>query len=475
MLPLLLLLAAPDRPPNVVLIVADDMGYADAGCYGAKGVRTPHLDRLAADGTRFTNFCVAQAVCTASRAALMTGCYPNRVGLAGALNHTSRTGIHPAETLLPEMFKARGYATAHYGKWHLGTRPAFFPTRHGFDAWVGLPYSNDNGPLHPTVRGIPPLPLYHNDEVIARDPDQGGFTRLFTDKAVEFIRSNAGRPFFLYVPHVMPHVPITASDRFRGKSARGLYGDVIEELDASVGDILAAVREAGHEANTLVLFLSDNGPFLSYGDHAGSAGPFREGKLTAFEGGVRVPFLARWPGRVPAGRVCDELVTGLDLLPTLAKVCGLGPPERRIDGVDLSPLLLGRPGAAGRESFAYFSGTELHAVRAGRWKLHLPHDYLTVDGPPGTGGKPANFARMAPTAIEESGVRGIASRHGYAVRRIPQSLFDLTADPGETTDVSASHPEMVTKLLALAAEVRRDLGDSLTNTPGPGRRPAGTD
>jgi arylsulfatase A-like enzyme len=468
-------LLSADRPPNVVLIVADDMGFADAGCYGAKDIRTPHIDSLATDGTRFTGFCVAQPVCTASRAALLSGCYPNRLGLAGALNHTSTTGIHPDETLLPELLHAKGYATACYGKWHLGTRPKFFPTRHGFDEWAGLPYSNDNGPLHPTVRGIPPLPFYENDKAVETDPDQSGFTRRFTDKAVAFVRANKAKPFFLYLPHVMPHVPIFASEKFKGKSKRGVYGDVIEELDWSVGEVLKELKACDLEANTLVLFLSDNGPFLSYGTHAGNAAPFREGKLTTFEGGVRVPFLARWPGKVPAGRVCDDLFTGLDLLPTLAKVTTAGPPKAKIDGEDLSPLLLGEKGAKGREAFAYFSGAELHAVRAGKWKLHFPHDYLSVDGPPGKDGKPANHANMKPNAIEESGVRGIASRHGYKVEKIGLSLFDLSADPGESKDVSAAHPDAVKRLSALADEFRKDLGDPLTRTTGTGLRPAGQD
>lgn len=461
------------RAPNIVLIVADDMGYSDAGCYGAKDIRTPNLDRLAAEGTRFTSFCVAQPVCTASRAAIMTGCYPNRVGLSGALNHTSTIGIHPDEQLLPELLQSQGYATAHYGKWHLGTKPMFFPTRNGFDEWFGLPYSNDNGPLHPTVRGIPPLPLYTNDQVVATDPDQSQFTKLFTERAVGFIQANKSKPFFLYVPHVMPHVPIFVSDHFKGKSGRGLYGDVIEELDWGVGEILSALKRVGIENDTLVLFMSDNGPFLSYGTHAGSSQPFREGKLTTFEGGVRVPFIARWPGKVPASRVSDELVTGLDLLPTIAKLTGAGLPQAKIDGVDLSRLLLGEPDAKGRESFAYFSGSELHAVRSGKWKLHVPHEYLVVNGQPGQNGKPANFENMKPNAIEESGIRGIASRHGYRVEKLDLSLFDLSQDPAESKNIASRHPDIVSKLSALAEEFRRDLGDPLTNTKGTGLRPVG--
>jgi arylsulfatase A-like enzyme len=464
-----------DRPPNVVLIVADDMGYADAGCYGAKDVRTPHLDRLAREGTRYSNFCVAQAVCTASRAALLSGCYPNRIGLAGALNHTSTVGIHPDERLLPELFKAKGYATAHYGKWHLGTKPSFSPLKNGFDTWAGLPYSNDNGPLHPTVRGLPALPFLVDDAVVERDPDQSQFTARLTDLAVSFITANKSRPFFLYLPHVMPHVPIFASGAFRGKSGRGPYGDVIEELDSGVGKVLMAVRDLGLDRDTIVIVLSDNGPFLSYGDHAGRATPFREGKLTCFEGGVRVPFLVRWPGRVPAGRTADEFVTALDVLPTLATLCGLDRPPRTIDGIDLSPLWLGTPRARGRESFAYYAGSELHAVRAGRWKLHLAHPFLTVDGPPGRGGKPANVANAKPNAIEESGLRGIATRHGYRVESLPQTLYDLTADPGETTDVAAKHPGDVASLSKLADAFRTELGDSLTSVRGTGLRPAGRD
>ncbi len=462
--------AAPDRPPNIVLIVADDLGYSDLGCYGAKGIATPNLDRLAREGTRFTSFAVAQAVCTASRAALLTGCYPNRLGMAGALNHTSTNGLAPGETLLSEICKARGYATAAFGKWHLGHQPPFLPTRQGFDVFAGLPYSNDNGPLHPTVRGIPPLPWYENEKVVERDPDQAQFTRRLTGRAVQFIAANRQRPFFLYLPHIMPHVPIFASPGFRGGSGAGVYGDVVQELDWSVGEVLKAVRDAGMERDTLVLFLSDNGPFLSYGTHAGSSGPFREGKLTAFEGGVRVPFIVRWPGRVPAGRTSDDFITALDLLPSMARLMGAELPKARIDGLDLSGVLLGSIGAKARETFLYYSGRELHAVRKGKWKLHLAHDYLTVDGPPGRDGKPANFANMKPNAIEESGVRGIASRHGYKVENLPQSLFDLANDPGERNNVAAQHPAVVNELLVLADEARRDLGDALTNARGSNTR-----
>lgn len=465
------------RPPNVVLIVADDMGYADLGCQGARGFKTPNLDRLAGEGTRFTSFYVAQAVCTASRAALMTGCYPNRIGLQGALNHTSREGLHEAEWLLPEMFKERGYATAGFGKWHLGTARKFNPVLNGFDEWFGIPYSNDNSKFHPSLAAeMPPLPLMEGDQVVESDPDQSQFTRRFTDRAVGFIERNAGRPFFLYLPHVMPHVPIFASGPFKGRSGAGLYGDVMEELDHGVGRILEALKQFKLEENTLVIFMSDNGPFLSYGEHAGSAQPLREGKLTAFEGGVRVPCLVRWKGRVPAGRVSSEPFMAIDWMPTLAGLVGGRPPSLKYDGRSVQELLFGgsvTTEAGQREALFFYSGTELHAVRSGRWKLHFPHSYLTVAAEPGRGGKPSNWGRLAPQSISLSGVEGIASRHGYRVEKIGLSLFDLSVDPSETLDVAAEHPDVVRRLSELGEVARRDLGDGLRQVKGNGIRPVG--
>ncbi len=462
-----------DRPPNVVIIMADDLGYGDVGCYGDTTIRTPNLDQMAAEGTLFTNFYVGQSVCTASRAALLTGCYPNRIGMAGALNHTSPTGIAPAERLLSERLKRRGYATACYGKWHLGLHPPFWPTRRGFDDFFGIPYSNDNGPLHPTVPTMPPLPLYDGAEVVETDPDQGLFTRRFTERAVNFIARNRERPFFLYLPHVMPHVPIFASAEWRGKSGSGLYADVVEELDASVGTILKALKTHGIDDRTLVVFLSDNGPFLSYGEHAGSAGMLREGKLTTFEGGMRVPCIARWPSTVPAGRTVDEIVSTLDLCTTVAALAGAEPVDRRSDGIDVRPLLFGEPDSRGRTTYFYYSGTELQAIREGDWKLHLPHDYLTVAAEPGRDGKPSNFGRMKPESMALSGVRGIASRHGYRVESLPLSLYNLAVDPGETRNEAKARPDVVARLEGMAAKAREDLGDSLTGVQGRGVRPVG--
>jgi len=460
--------------PNIIVILADDLGYGDLGCFGAKQIKTPHLDQLAREGTRFTNFYVSQPVCTASRASLLTGCYANRVGLAGALNHSSRNGIHPNEQLLPELLRAQGYATAILGKWHLGHVDAFHPTRHGFDEYLGIPYSNDNSKYHPVIRGIPPLPLYDGKRVIEEDPDQSQFTRRFTERAIDFIERHHDRPFFVYLPHVMPHVPIFASDEFRGRSPAGLYGDVVEELDANVGKLLGALRRLKLDDSTLVIFLSDNGPFLSYGNHAGSAGVLREGKLTTFEGGVRVPAIMRWPQQIPAGRTCDEPLASIDLLPTLVGLARAELPERRIDGLDIWPVVAGQPGAVGPHSALYFyEGTALQAVRAGDWKLHLAHDYLTVAGPPGKDGKPSNYDNLKPESIAQSGIRGIASRHGYDVRRLELSLFNLRDDPGERTNLAAKHPDVVKRLMEFVEQARSDLGDSSVDRPGKNLRPAG--
>ena len=468
---------AEGRAPNVVLILADDLGYADLGSFGAEKIRTPNLDRLAAEGRRFTSFYVSQAVCSASRASLMSGCYANRVGMQGALNHTSREGIHPDEWLMPEMLRKAGYATAAFGKWHLGTRPRFHPMENGFDEFAGIPYSNDNSKYHPSLAAeMPPLPFYDGKEIAETDPDQSQFTQRFTDRALRFIEANRSRPFFLYLPQVMPHVPIFASAAWKGKSAAGLYGDVVEELDDSVGRILTALKQHGIEQDTLVIFFSDNGPFLSYGNHAGSAKPLREGKLTSYEGGVRVPCVMRWPGRIPAGTVCAEPVVEFDLLPTLAALCGGELSKAKIDGQNIAPLLEGRDGATSpHEALFFYSGDELQAVRAGRWKLHFEHDYISTDGEVGRDGKPGRFGRLKPQSITQSGVSGIATRHGYVVKRQNKALYDLQADPGEETDVSAAHPEIVQQLEKHAQAMRGDLGDALTKTQATGARAVGKD
>ncbi len=461
--------------PNIVLIFTDDLGYGDLACFGSKTIRTPNIDALAKEGTRFTQFYVAQAVCSASRAALMTGCYANRVGMEGALNHTSPQGIHPDEWLLPEMLKSRGYATGMYGKWHLGLSPYFSPMRNGFDDYLGIPYSNDNTKYHPSMAHVmPPLPLYDGDKVIELDPDQSLFTRRFTERAVSFIEAHREGPFFLYVPHVMPHVPIFASDRFDGRSPHGLFADVVEEIDWSVGEIVKAIDEAGIRDNTLIIFTSDNGPFLSYGTHAGTTGGLREGKLTTFEGGVRMPCVMRWPGRVPAERVCDEPFMTIDFWPTFANWTGADLPDHPIDGKDVTGLLMGTNDASSpHDHFLFYSGTELQAIRSGPWKLHLEHDYLTVGGETRSDGKPAGFGQLQPKGMDLSGVAGIASRHGYAIVRQPQALYQLDDDPAESIDVAAENPEVVKRLLAIADAARKTLGDSITGVQGSEIRPSG--
>jgi arylsulfatase A-like enzyme len=382
----------------------------------------------------------------------LTGCYPNRVGILGALNPGSRHGISDGERTLAQVLKPRGYATAIYGKWHLGHHPRFLPTRHGFDDYFGLPYSNDMWPRHPTAK-FPPLPLIEGEKTVATNPDQTQLTTWYTERAVKFIEKNRDRPFFLYVAHNMPHVPLYVSAKFKGKSQRGLYGDVIMEIDWSVGQILAALKDNGVDERTLVLFTSDNGPWLSYGEHAGSAGPLREGKMTSWDGGQREPCIVRWPGHVPAGSVCHEPLMNIDVLPTFARLAGAPLPPHKIDGRDVWPLLSGTPGAKGpHEALYFYWGRDLQGVRSGKWKLHFPHTYITLAGKPGgRGGKPAPYSQ---------GKTGVA-------------LYDLDADVGETTNVADKHPDVVQRLQALAEKARTELGDAATRCPGTGTRPAG--
>ena len=454
--------AAVLRPPNVIVIFCDDLGYGDVGVFGAKGYATPHLDRFARDGAMFTGFHVSQPVCSASRAALLTGCYSNRLGIHGALNPKATHGLNAAETTLAELFKSRGYATGMAGKWYLGHHAPFLPDRHGFDEFLGIPYSNDMWPYHPEAKSgtYPPLPLYENGRVI--DPAvtpaaMDDFTARFTARAVSFIERNRAAPFFFYLAHPMPHVPLAVSAKFKGKSGAGLFADVMLELDWSVGEILRALETHGLERDTLVIFTSDNGPWLSYGSHAGSAGPFREGKGTAWEGGTRVPCLMRWPGKIPAGLRSDATFMTIDLLPTLARLIDAPLSALPIDGRDVWPLIVGRPGAVNpHEGYAtWFNQNELQSVLSadGRWKLVLAHRYRTLAGRPGgRDGLPAKYENVALPA---------------------PALFELARDPGETTDVAAAHPEIVQRLQVFAEKCRADLGDSLTGRTGTGLREPG--
>ncbi len=453
---------AASRLPNIVIIFTDDQGYGDVGVFGAKGYKTPNLDRLAREGSRFSNFHVAQPVCSASRAALLTGCYPNRVGVNGALGPSARHGLHEAETTLAELLKQKGYATGMSGKWHLGHHPQFLPTRHGFDEYFGLPYSNDMWPHHPEAKKgyYPPLPLIEGEKPVKiglDHSDQEQLTTQYTERAVKFIGNNKDRPFFFYLAHSMPHVPLYVSDKFKGKSGAGLYGDVMMEIDWSVGEVMGALKQHGLEKDTLVIFTSDNGPWLSYGEHAGSAGPLREGKGTCWEGGTRVPCIMKWPGKIPSGKKNDSMLMTIDLFPTIANLVGADLPKQPIDGRDVWPLIAGRRGAKNPHDayFYWYDRGELQAVTSGdgRWKLQLPHGYRKLpDGPGGKGGIPIK----------------------YDVGKITKpELYDLRADISETRDVAAKHPEIVKNLLAFADRARSDLGDSLTRQKGSGIREPG--
>jgi arylsulfatase A len=450
--------AADDVKPNIVLILADDLGYGDLGCYGSDTIRTPNLDRLAQSGMRFTDFHMASSVCSASRAALLSGCYPLRVGIPGVLSANVRIGIHADEELLPELLKRNGYATAIFGKWHLGNQKSFWPLNNGFDEWLGTIGSNDMGKGKPTLEarraGLAGVELVEQDAVIKVNPDQSQLTGRYTEKAVDFIARHKTQPFFLYVPHNMPHTPLFASKQRVGKNKRGLYGNVVEELDWSVGQILDALKTHGLTEKTIVIFTSDNGPWLIFGNHGGSAGRLRGGKKQTFEGGHRVPMIVRWPERVKAGTVCMEPVVAFDLLPTLVACTGSDAPRRKVDGKDVSQLLFGAANARAPHQFiGFYYQDELRAIRSGNWKLQFAH---------------ADRNAPDPDAIGNEGVRG-----GVTTVKFPNALFDLASDVTESNDVSEEHPEIVTRLRKFADQIRGDLGDSISNTKSRFRRAAG--
>jgi len=405
------------RPPNIVIIFADDLGYGDLGVYGHPLIRTPRLDRLASEGLKLTSFYASAPVCSASRYSLLTGRYAIRAGLNGALMPESKTGLGAGETTIADVLQTAGYRTGMVGKWHLGNRPGFFPTEHGFDSYFGLLYSNDM--VRPWVQTDVPMRLHRGTQELPGEVDNAALTERYTEEALAFIRESKHRPFFLYLAHSMPHVPLGVSPRFAGRSANGRYGDVIEMLDWSTGQVLDALRDAGVERDTLVIFTSDNGPWMDMPPRmlveprivrtdAGSAGPLRGSKGTSWEGGTRVPFLARWPGRIPAGAVSSDLARTLDMLPTIAAVAGVPlPAGRAIDGQDIRAFLEGRAPSPAEWFFYYNSGGRLEGVRDRRWKLHL------------------TFPEKGEPVTE---------------------LFDLLADPSERWNVAAEHPDIVTRL-----------------------------
>lgn len=423
-------LGSPGRPPNFVVIFADDLGYGDLGVQGHPTMRTPHIDRLAAEGKRFTDF-YAAPVCSPSRAALLTGRYPVRSGMygrRGVLFPESKGGLPTGEITIAELLRDRGYATAHIGKWHLGIHPGSRPNDQGFDLSLGLPYSNDMDrnegvPREAAMSPDPPaegwnVPLIRNGEVIERPADQRTLTRRYTAEAVDFIGRNKDRPFFLYFAQTFPHVPLFASPAFHGRSLRGIYGDTVEELDWSVGQVVAKLRAEGLAENTLVVFTSDNGPWLTQGLQGGSAGLLREGKATTWEGGLRVPAIAWWPGRIAPGIVHDPANT-MDLLPTIGAIAGFSPPDdREIDGIDLAPVIF-QEGRLDERPFFYYRGSQLAACRLGKYKAHFS---------------------------TQTGYSGIPPEE-----HTPPLLFDLEFDPGETTEIGANHPEVIARIEAVVA------------------------
>ena len=435
-----------DTRPNFIIIFADDLGYGDLGCYGSTQHRTPRLDRMAAEGRKFNSFYVSASVCTPSRAALLTGSYPKRVSLHQNLEtkHSvlfpgNKQGLHPDEVTLAEILKEQGYATAAVGKWHLGDQKMFLPTSQGFDSYFGIPFSNDMGEDVFAHADYPALPLMRGEEVIETEPDQAFLTKRYTEEAIQFIKANRDGPFFLYMPHTMVHYPLFASKEFRGQSVNGPYGDATEELDWSVGQILDTLQELEIDENTLVIFTSDNGAAPVFG---GGNGPLRGGKATPWEGGQRVPCLMRWPGRIPAGMESDELVTSLDITPTLARLGGGEmPTDRIIDGMDIWPVISGGPEVKSpRDTFYYYQLGNLSAVRWSDWKLH--------------------FGRRGPVDGE--------------YRFVPSlELYNLAEDLGETTNVAEQNPEIVARLQEIGSRARADIGDDATGEAGANTRPSG--
>ena len=454
--------------PNVVIVFTDDQGYQDLSCFGSPNIYTPHLDQIAADGLRLTNFYAAQAVCSASRAALLSGCYSNRIGIKGALFPKSKIGINPMETTLAEMLQEQGYKTGIFGKWHLGHLPKFLPNNHGFDEFMGIPYSNDMWPVdyegnqvdknHRKAKRYPQLPFFKNFDVVKEIKtleDQAQLTTELTEAAVDFIERNKDTPFFLYVPHPMPHTPIAVSDKFKGKSGQGRYGDVIMEIDWSVGQIMNKLKEHQLDKNTIFIFTSDNGPWLNFGNHAGSASPLREGKGTAWEGGQREPCVVSYPNGIEGGRVIDTPMMTIDLLPTIAEITGAKLPELKIDGKSVWDIWTGKSNKSPHDAyFFYYKSNELHGVRYNDWKLYFPHTYRSLNGREGgKDGYPVNYDMNEIDEIE---------------------LYDLKNDISESKNVADQHPKIVLEIKSLADEMRKKLGDKLLNIKGTENRPAGS-
>jgi len=433
--------------PNIIIIYMDDLGYGDLTITGAINYRTPNLDRLAHEGMLFTQYYSPARVCTASRAGLLTGCYPERLGNIRLLFPNSTKGLNPDEEIIPEILRTKGYYSLMIGKWHLGDAHEFMPIQQGFDEYFGMLYSNDmwpygrprRGDKNPeVVRDYPSLWLYDGNkkyQEIKTQDDQDLLTTMFTERAVSFIKNNESRntPFFLYLAHPMPHIPLGVSSRFLGKSKQGEYGDVMLEIDWSIGEIVDALEETGLTENTLIIFTSDNGPWLSFGDHGGLSGAFREGKFTAFEGGYRVPCIIKWPAIIPKGVICNQLVSGIDILPTLANITGAELPKNRIDGVSILPLLKGDMDAEPREFFIY---NQFRAIRNNRFKLVFPHEYNSNIG-----------------VLPNDGGRG----SGHVKSETDFALYDLRRDPGERSNVIERYQDIADSLMRAMEEYKSEL------------------
>ena len=436
------------KTPNVIFILTDDMGFSDLGSYGSKMINTPNLDLLASEGALLNSYYSSQAVCSASRASILTGSYPNRIGISGALGPNSKTGINPNEFLMSEMFKQQGYNTAIYGKWHLGDNPKFLPTNHGFDDFYGILYSNDMWPYHPErPDSYPDLMLYDYDKPIEVLTDQSDLTMELTNKSISFIEKNKDDSFFLYLAHPQPHVPLFASSEFKGRSDYGLYTDVIEEIDNSVGLIIKSLKENKLDRNTIVVFTSDNGPWLSYGDHAGSTGIYREGKGTTWEGGQRVPCIVWYPNEIESNTVLSTPFMGIDWLPTFAKLTNSTLSKNKIDGKNIWENLTGKTFEDPHEAlFFYYHKNSLHAVRYGDYKMYFPHRYRTLNGKKGRDdGQPIKYEY---------------------VNLLSEELYNLKTDPSETNNIINDFPDLAKKITTLANNKRKELGDDLTNVLG---------
>jgi|TARA_B110000879_G_scaffold96533_1_gene131721 arylsulfatase len=441
--------------PNIIFVLTDDLGFNDLSSYGSTIIHTPNLDKLASEGALLNSYYSPQAVCSASRASILTGSYPNRIGFSGALGPNSKKGINPNELLISEMLKDKGYKTAAYGKWHLGDNKKFLPTRHGFDDFYGILYSNDMWPFHAEYPdSYPDLMLYDKETPIKVLEDQSNLTKDLTTKSVEFIEKNKNNPFFLYLAHPQPHVPLFASSDFKGKSENGLYTDVIQEIDHSVGAIMKALKDNDLEDNTIVVFTSDNGPWLSYGEHAGSTGIYKEGKGTTWEGGQRVPCIVWYPNEIKPNTVISAPLMGIDWLPTFASVTNSKLSENKIDGKNIWEVLINKTDKSPHEAlFFYYHVNSLHAVRYGDWKMYFPHRYRTLNGRKGRNdGSPIKYQYVNLEKME---------------------LYNLVEDPSETKNIFDQHPEIAKKIEKLADIKRDEIGDDLTKVKGTENRPVG--